>query len=246
MRAGRLLLVLALLAVAGCDATSDGRALYDEGRFAEALAAFDEAVEAAGDGASARLLYDQALAAVRVGRFAEAEAAARRAANAPGGTEIAPLCDFVRGNAAFLRSQAAEAEANRPRGEPTAHEWSVASAEDALAAWRSAAASRDDWPEARRNVERALLRIRRLREQKAGGRRRIDLPREPRPSQPKGPRPAPPQSEEPPERPDTETGELAPEQVAGLFELLSEKERQKVEMRRAERRARGGDVEQDW
>ena len=245
MRTGRLLLVGLLLAtLVGCDPTSPGRDLYEEGRYAESLAAFDEAVAAAGDEASAHLLYDQALAAVRVGQYREAEAAARRALDAPGGDELVPLCDFVLGNAAYLRSLAAEAEANRPGGEPTAHEWAIASAVDALAAWRRAATSRDDWPEARRNVERALLRIERLREQKAGGTRRIDIPVD-RPPEAPAPRPDPP-AEEPDERPAMETADLSSEEVAGLFELLRTKEREKVEGRRADRAKRGGGVEKDW
>jgi len=240
----RLFLVLLLLVVSGCDDTSAGRDLYEAGRFAEAAAAFDEAAARAGDQASARLLYDQALAAVRVGHFREAEAAARRALDAPGGAEIAPLCDFLLGNTAFLRSQAAEVEASRPGGEPTAHEWAVASAVDALAAWRRAAATRRDWPEARRNVERALLRLGRLREERAGGRRRIDIPSGQPPQQP--PVRPEPQPEEPGDRPEMETGELSTAEVAGLLDLLQQKEREKLEGRRADRRARGGDVEQDW
>jgi tetratricopeptide (TPR) repeat protein len=243
VRIRRLLLLLALLpALAGCDATAPGRDLYAEGRFAEALAAFDEAVERAGDDATAPLLYDQALAAVRVGRFREAETAARRAREAPGGDALAARCDFVLGNAAFLRSQAAEVEANRPDGEPTAHEWAVASAEDALAAWRRAAASGPDWPEARRNVERALLRLARLREQRAGGRGRVEIPRPPTPEAP----PRAPQPDEARDPPDTQAAPLSPRELAGLFDLLQEKERRKLEMRRADRRSRGGDVERDW
>ena len=242
--AGVVLASCLLLASLGCDATEPGRDLYAEGRYAEALLAFDEAVAVAGDAASARLLYDQALAATRVGRYGEAETAARRAREAPGGAEITPLCDFLLGNAATLRSQAAEIEANRPGGEPTAHEWAVASAVDALAAWRRAAASRADWPEARRNVERALLRIRRLREQKAGGRGRIEIPRD-RPPEP-APSPTEPNPEAPQDPRDVETADLSPGEVAGLFDLLRDKERKKRAMRRADREARGGDVEKDW
>ena len=54
---------------------------------------------------------------------------------------------FVRGNDAFARSEAAEQL-----------DLQIALAENAVAAWR-AAAMRRDWPEARRNVERGLLRL---------------------------------------------------------------------------------------
>jgi tetratricopeptide (TPR) repeat protein len=245
MRRLRALLAVVLgLVVTACDPTSDGRAHYEAGHFAEAQAAFDEAVTAAGDGASAVLLYDQALAAVRTGRYRAAEEAVRRAREAPGADDLVPLLDFVLGNVAWLRSEVAEAEANRPGGEPTAHEWAVASTVDALAAWRRAAASRDDWPEARRNVERALLRLDRLREQKAGGSRRVDVPVPRTDTPPVAPEPPPP--EQGPDTPSTETRELSAAEVAGLLDLLQKKEQEKLAGRRAERESHGGGVERDW
>jgi hypothetical protein len=204
------------------------------------LAAFDASVEEAGEGASAELLYDKALAALRVGDRMAATAAAKAAA-ARGGPEIQALADFVRGNAAFALSEAAEEEANRPGGDPTAHERAVASTEDALAAWKRAAATRSDWPEARRNVERALLRLARLRERRSAA----DQPRPP-PPQPPPPTPEAPPEPETPREVELETAELSPQEVLRLFELLVRKEQEKLEMRRAGRRARAGDVERDW
>lgn len=135
---------------------------------------------------------------------------------------------FVRGNAAFARSEAAEQLDLR-----------IALAEDAVAAWRAAAMTRD-WPEARRNVERGLLRLRELYERRSG-------------KEPKPPEPRPPQERPPPGRedgPETEAklekGELAEAQVLRLLELLREKEDRKL----ADRRARVGrpqpGVEKDW
>jgi len=136
--------------------------------------------------------------------------------------------DFVRGNVAFARSEAAEDI-----------DIQIAFTEDAIAAWRAAAIQRD-WPEARRNVERGLLRLQGLFEKKSGKDRK---PPEPKPP----PVPPPPGKEEGPEtEAKLEKGELAQAQVLRLLELLREKEAKKT----AERRARLGTpqrgVEKDW
>jgi len=136
--------------------------------------------------------------------------------------------DFVRGNAAFARSEAAEQL-----------DLQIALAEDAVAAWRVAAMSRD-WPEARRNVERGLLRLQSLYEKRSGKEKK---PPERKPP----PLPPPPGKEEGPEtEAKVEKGELADAQVLRLLELVREKERRKL----AERRARLGvpqaGVERDW
>lgn len=252
----RVSVLLCLLLLAGCDATSTGTDAYRDGRYGDALAAFDREVKAAGDAASPELLYDKALAALRVGELDEAECAARQAA-ARGGPQFAALGDFVRGNGAFARSEAAEAESLRPNAEPKAFERAISHAEDALASWRMAAASRADWPEARRNVERGLLRLERLRERKGIGPRGGsatpgadggDEPPQDGPPLPPPPSPADEQDGDPVEAPpgEPESADLPPGRVMNLFEVLHEKERQKRALRRAERRARGAEVEKDW
>ena len=227
-----------VLVFAGCDATTEGVAAYRAGRTRDAFAAFDAAVRAAGDRASPELLYDRALAALQIGERDVAEASVAEAARR-GGPEFAALRDFVRGNVAFARSQL----------DGLARDSTIALLEDALAAWRAAAASRPDWPEARRNVERALLRLESLRERRVDGRRDDPgrRPSPPTPGRPDQPPPPPPPSERagPEAARDVEASELSPSDVRRLFERLREKEREKLALR-AQERARGGEVERDW
>jgi tetratricopeptide (TPR) repeat protein len=263
MNARVLLAATLALLLAGCDATADGRQAWRAGDAQGALAAFRRAVDAAGDSASPEVLYDLALAALRVGDLDLAEQAASRAA-ARGGAAFEGLRDFVRGSVSFARSEAAEAEAGKPGADATAWERATLHTEDALARWRMAAASRWDWPEARRNVERALLRLDRLREKRRdgggskpppgttpGGKPAPDGPVEP-PDAPPLPPPAQPPTALPSDdtpKPDgaaVESGLLSGEQVLRLFDALLEKERQKQALRRAVRAAPTPGVERDW
>lgn len=255
--AAPLLLVLA----AGCSRTRDGVDAWNDGRFEDAHRAFAEAAESAGDGATAALHWDHALAALRIGRLTEAETAADAAAE-KGGGEFAALRDFLRGNAAFARSDVAAAQAGSAEAEPFALDVAIAHAETARRSWIAAAASRRDWPEARRNVERANLRLEALRKRKSeteASRKKPGAP-EPRPV----PIPPPPDRRKPPDAPGDETApdrpkepgtdapteaqtvELTPEAVARLFEVLEAREREKAAIRRSRRAARGGEVERDW
>lgn len=235
-------LLLCALAVAACDATKEGARAYRAGRLRDALAAFDRA---AGDGASPELLYDRALAALALGELEVAESSVAAAAER-GGPAFAARRDFVRGNVAFRRSEAAEAEAARADADATARERVVAHAEDALAFWRLAAASREDWPEARRNVERALLRLSRLRERRGDGGGR---PRPEGPDAPGRPRPPSEASREEPGAPPPGTPEaepLPPERILRVLDLLRAKEAEKLRLRRERMRARAVAGERDW
>lgn len=228
-----------LLLAAACDGTAEGRAAWRAGRTRDALAAF------AGD--SPELCYDRALAALELGELDVAERAADEAARAD--PDFAARRDFLRGNVAFQRSLRAEADAQRPGAPASALERAQADAEDALAFWRRAAASRPDWPEARRNVERALLRLAALRDQRREGGGGSDRPPEPAPGE-RGPD-VPPPPRKPDDAPDAadvamEEGELPPGQVLGLLELLRRKEAEKRELRRTERGAASSAVEKDW
>ncbi len=161
--------------------------------------------------------YAETLDALRAGDLGAAVQASK-------GTEWEA---FVRGNEAFARSQAAE--------QP---DLQIALAEDALAAWRVAAMQRD-WPEARRNVERGLLRLQQLYEKKSGKERK---PPEPRPPQP----PAPGKEDGPETEAALEKGDLAEAQVLRLLELLREKEAKKLAARRARLGMPQPGVEKDW
>jgi tetratricopeptide (TPR) repeat protein len=245
MRRARASLLLVLLALAGCDASAPGRVAWEEGRRTEALAAWREAVRAAGESASAPLLHDLALAALAAGALEEAEDASRRAAER-GGPEFAARHDFVRGNVAFARSEAMEAEANRPGGEATAMERARAHAEDALAAWRRAATSRAWWPEAGRNVERALLRLERLRDRKGTGEQRPPPGPPPTPPPLPPPSPTPPEPTERPARPEVAATDVGPAEIMALLEVLRRKEAAKIDLRRAVRHAPSPGGERDW
>ncbi|TAH34438.1 MAG: hypothetical protein EYC70_15975 [Planctomycetota bacterium] len=239
-------LFLCLLLQAG-DPFAEGLRAYREGRFQDALAAFAAAEAAAGARAGAELLHNKALAALRAGDVAAAESAAEQAA-ARGGPEFAALRDFLLGNAAFQRCAAAAAQAAGPEAEPFAYDVAIAYAESARGAWQRAALRRTDWPEARRNVERALLKLEELRRQREAARRNREGDDR---SQPR-PQPVPPperpaeQAADLEQRPEPHRTELAPEQVLRLFEILERKEREKLGLRRSQRRTPRADVDKDW
>lgn len=253
---------VALLLLAACSDVGDGVRAYRAGNFEEAHAAFAAAEERAGDGASAALLYDRSLAALRVGELDAAESAAVRAADRD--PDFAGRRDFLLGNVSFARCELAETQANSPEAEPFAFDVAIRYGEAARDAWGAAAASRNDWPEARRNVERALLKIADLRRQQAArdpnSKKAPDAPTPPRPAPPTPP-PTPtagPDAEQPPDAPgpgadgtpDAEPGavvaELTPEQVRRLFETLAAKEREKLDVRRERRRTQPPEVTRDW
>jgi len=240
----RVRALLLLLALAGCDASADGARAYREGRFKDAAAAFATATESAGDGAPAELLYDEALAALRAGDLTRAESSADKAA-ARGGVEFAALRDFVRGNAAFARSALSERQADGVEAEPFAFDVAIAQATTARDAWVRAAVLRADWPAARRNVERAVLAIERLKEKKKA---REDRAKKSDPAPKLRPLPAPQvvpkDGKDAPA--DLQSADLSAEEVSRLFEVLAAKEKQKADVRRARREARSGDVEKDW
>jgi hypothetical protein len=137
--------------------------------------------------------------------------------------------------------------------EPTGFARAIVEVERAAAAWQSAAVSRDDWPEARRNVERALRKLDELRAQKrdAEGKRAergpppIELP-PPVVDAPREPPPPPPDA--PPEEALLEPAlaPLAPDAVRALLDVLQRKEREKQAIRRAEQDAVGARGERDW
>jgi hypothetical protein len=261
-----MLSILFLLG-AGDDFAAAVRA-YRDGRFRDALHAFVEAERSAGPDAPPELLYDQALAALRAGELGLAESAAERAA-ARGGAEFLALRDFVLGSAAFARAEKAELEASRPEAEPFAFNPAITQAEAARIAWQRAAMSKPDWPEARRNVERALLKVEELKRKKAAAEQerqkqkganppsnpsRPDARPEPQPETP-APREAPAPDEQtqdqrqqvkPTDRPEPAPDETSPEPVARLLEKLREKEREKLALRRGQRKARNARVEKDW
>lgn len=232
------LLFLAVLGL-GCGDGSRGREAYEAGRYEDAHAAFRDA----GDDAPAPTLANRALAGLRAGQLRDAADAAERAV-AEGAGEVASRAQFLRGSVAFAQCELAEQQANTLEAEPFAFDIAIRYGEVARQHWREAAMTREDWPEARRNVERALLKLMTLRNKKREAERRREKKSAPKPE----PKPLPnPEKEEVEEKPgDPAIAALSAEEVLRLFERLAMKEREKVELRREQRRERMAEVEKDW
>jgi hypothetical protein len=230
-------LALLTLLLAGC--SDPGVEAYREGRFRDAHAE----LQAAGDSAPAERVFNRALAALRAGDLTDAETAAESAA-ARGTPEIAALCDFARGNAAFARCRMAERQANTAAAEPFAFDVAITYARKARRLWQLAAMSRSDWPAARRNVERALLKEDELRRKKADREEQQRKKTDPKPKP--NPPPTPGPDAEPDPAVDPQLKELAPEEILRLLDKLAQKEKEKRALRRSHRKARMADVERDW
>ena len=233
-RRPQALTLLALL-LFGC--SDPGVKAYGEGRFRDALEAF----RSAGDDAPPARLVNRALAALRAGDLTDSETAAEAAA-ARGTPEIAALCDFLRGNAAFERCLMTERQASTAAAEPFAFDVAITYARKARGYWQLAAMSRSDWPEARRNVERALLKVDELERKKADREEQQRRKTDPRPK-PK-PAPTPDAEQDPAVQPQLK--ELDPDEVSRLLDKLAEKEEEKRALRRSHRKARMAEVERDW
>ncbi len=184
---------------------------------------------AACGGDDAAGLHREAVEALRAGRWSEAASLADAVAQRGGEAYAGPRW-FVRGNVAFARSQEAEADA------------ATLAAENAVASWRVAAASRGDWPQARRNVERGLLHLERLRREAARKSPGAPPPGIPPPAPP----PPGPGGVEPAAPAEAAATPLPPEKVLALLEVLRAKEKEKTALRRARRSAAGGEPERDW
>lgn len=138
------------------------------------------------DGAPPELLWDKALAAYGAGELHTSEASAEKAA-ARGGERFQRRRDFLRGNVGFRKAQAIEqqidsaaAKAGAPGGgapaaaplpNPAEYDKAIAQAELARDAWIQAATGAgslesEHLDAARRNVERALLKIEELKKKK--------------------------------------------------------------------------------
>ena len=232
-----------VLVILGVDALADAVRAYREGRYRDALQAFTAAEADAGANAGAELLFNKALAALRAGEPSLAESAADRAA-AKGGADFAAFRDFLRGNIAFLRCEKAELQAFAPLAPASAFDPAIAFAEAAADFWRRAALLRTDWPEARRNAERALLKVEELRKKKD------DAAKDPRDRKKNDEeRPNPPSPDDQPEevrKPVAPPKELTPDEVRRLWEALKRKDAEKAKLRRLQQQALRTPAERDW
>ncbi len=239
-----------LLLMLPAGSSGDGAAAYVAGRFEEAAELWLEREGALGNDASPELLYNISLAALGAGRATLAEAAAEKAA-ARGGEAFIPLRDFLMGNVAFARCEKNQVLALRVEAGPVAFDAAIADAESAIRWWRRAALSREDWPQARRNVERGLIKLRELeKEREDRTRKRSDRPRNQQPPQRR------PQGQSDPVRPGRQVRrnrvltaqlkELSSEQVSQLLHKLTEKQTEKGQLRRRRQQALRVPGVRDW
>lgn len=210
---------------------------YRAGRFEHAAAEFRADIERRGDDAPAESFANLALASLRAGALTDAEQAARTAAERdPDG--FTGFARFVDGSVAFARCDQSLAQASGPEAESFALDIALAQAVRARDAWRDAARSRSDWPEARRNVERALRRIDELERMK---RERETPPPEREPDPPPANDPLAADRD-----PQATADELPPERVLDLLQRLDAKEREKRLLRAKARATRPATGERDW
>lgn len=226
-----------------------------------------KAVAERGDEAPAELFYNLSLAALAVGAIEDAEIAAEKAA-VRGGEPFYSRRDLLLARAAWQKSEQAEAAAEMQNQNPLAYGRAIAHAESALREWRSALRRDPEAAEARRNAERAVVRILTLKKKR-------DLAAQPPPKK-DGAAPPPesakngerkteedsgsndetenrrPRKELPRPEPVEAKGpialptELSDDQVKRLSERLTEKEREKKKSRRARVDSGRTDVEKDW
>ncbi|MEW6741546.1 MAG: hypothetical protein AB1486_02210 [Planctomycetota bacterium] len=227
------------------DESSAGAQAYREGRYQEALKAFTAAEKEAGNRASAELLYNRALAGLRAGELVVAEFSAEKAV-ARGGARFVATRDFVLGSTDFARCDMAEAEAARTDAGPAALDLAISYAEAARDSWQRAAMSRADWPEARRNVERALLKLEELKKKRAEAIERKKARDEKKKIIDQAGTGETGNGSEQEQKVAPQEGALLSDQVLALLDKLAEKEKEKLELRRAQRQARATAVEEDW
>lgn len=232
------------------DPFADGMRAYAEGRYPDAVKAFLAAEAEHGDAASPELLHNLSLAALRADELRMAESSAEKAA-VRGGASFVPIRDFILGNVAFKRCLKAEVLAGRVEAGPVALDAAILHAETAVRSWQRAATSRDDWPEARRNVERALLKLDALKKEREERRKKQNRKPKNQPPQP----PAPQQQKDPTRRGrkvnqdrlvTAELKELSRAQVRRLLDKLAEKEKEKTGLRRKEQAAKRVAGDRDW
>ena len=151
---------------------------------------------------------------------------------------------FLLGNVHYRDCLHAEARASVPGAPAAAFEPALAAIEAARDAWIGAALTQEDWPAARRNVERALIKRAQLLEAQRVAEsnrsvRQPDAAPEPTPSSEPAPEGSPPGAAEP------EPLELSPGQLAELLRALDRVQGERDEAREG-RRARAQAVEKDW
>jgi len=228
------------------DFTSGVRA-YQERRFKEAFDAFCLAEKAEGDNASCELLYNKALAAIRAGKPKAAESAAEMVVSR-GGEKYIKIRDFIFGDTAYLRCLNVEALADMPESMPALYDHAIHHARTAMSFWKMALMGKPDWPEARRNLERVMLKLNELKKKKEEAEKRKKKKiKQPDPKlDPELSDPENPDKIEEEVKVEPVLDELPPELVKRLFDKLNEKEKEKRKMRRELKKQKKYEVEKDW
>ncbi|HHI81110.1 MAG TPA: hypothetical protein ENK02_14180 [Planctomycetes bacterium] len=233
--AGTLLFVLGLGLPQGFE---EGVRLFEEGKFQEAHRAFQERDRALGDRAPASLLFNRALAALRVGANQDAEISAERAA-ARGGPGGYALRDFILGNASYQRAARAAREARLPEGGPRALDRAILGFQTAIQHWSRALEKRPNWPQAAHNIALAEKRLEQLNKR-------------PHPQAKKAKTPAPQQKGTPilpktrSSHPLSGPSPLSPRQLQALLQTLEQNERAKWTLRRKKRQQRPPTAGKAW
>ena len=234
------LLLLPLLQAADA---GDGYAAFAAGRHADAQAAFARVIADAGERPDPAMLFNLALAALHAGDLRTAEATARRLGE-QGGEPALTKAAFLLGNVAWAQCELATAQASGPEAEPFALDVAIRRARAAAAAFARAALGSEDWPAARRNAERAQLRLHELQRQKAG--QKTDVKKEADQAKPQVV--ATPQDAQPTDLtpPPTRERELTADELQRLFDQLAKKDQQKRAARTERQRATQAPGERDW
>jgi len=223
---------------------------YREARFAKALASFTRAEEQAGASADAPLVFSRALAALQAGDLRTAEFSAEKAL-VRGGADFEDLRLFLFANVAIRRSMRAEAEADLRDADPTAFSRAIAHVEEAREMWKGLVlrTADDDWPAARRNLERALRKLDELEakreEAEAKQNKKKEKDQEEQSEEDIEDTEAQPEEQEDKATPQAQL-DLSSMELAQLFEQLKELELEKRKLRHERQRVRSRNVEKDW
>jgi tetratricopeptide (TPR) repeat protein len=164
----KLLLLFALLA--GCSDFSAGLEAYREGRYAEAQTIFEVAAADLQGQSLAVAQFNLALVALQLDQPRQAESLAEKAMRAggrDGQVDFVATRDFILGNTTYARALESVQKARLPGASLRVIDLAISQTEAAVGHWRAAAISRVDWPQARRNIERAQLTLEQLRAARA-------------------------------------------------------------------------------
>jgi hypothetical protein len=254
------LLLSSALVLLPQDPATDPLAAHRAGRHQQAYDLLRQRVADGADVDAVALHHDLAVAALAVDDLQTAETAvaeAGRLAAGEGRSSYVAEQHFVLGHLAWRRGEAAARLAMQVEAEPFAFRPAILQIKAARDHWFVALVRRgEDWPMARRNVERAMKRLRELEDLRAraeeqrrkagGGKPNVKIVPEgkddPEAQQPRGAR----SGQEQEHRAGALRVELSAAQLQSLFERIEQREQEKRAGRLQRRAATGARVERDW